>query len=130
MSQIAWARLAETMGRALQQLAADLRAASASGEAHASETGDPRPRLLIVLGERQQQILLVLLRAPDRSMTTREIAEAISYDTANAWTVLRRLEAMRLIELVQGSHPQRWRPTDLGRTQAETLPSDSSAMGA
>ena len=125
MSQIAWARLAETMGRALQQLAVDLRAASASGEVRASEMGDPR--LLTVLGQRQQQILLVLLRAPDRGMTTREIAEAISYDPANAWTVLRRLEAMRLIELVQGSHLQRWRPTDLGRTQAEVL---SSANGA
>ena len=130
MSQIAWARLAETMGRALQQLAVDLRAASASGEVRASETEDPRPRLLTMLGQRQQQILLVLLQAPDRGMTTREITEAISYDTANAWTVLRRLEAMRLIELVPGSQPQRWRPTDLGRMQAETLPSDSSAIGA
>ncbi len=130
MSQIAWARLAETMGRALQQLAVDLRAASASGEVPASETGDLRPELLTVLGQRQQQILLVLLQAPDQGMTTREIAEAISYDPANAWTVLRRLEVMRLIELVQGSHPQRWRLTNLGRTQIETLPSDPSANGA
>ena len=31
-------------------------------------------------------------------MTTHQVAEAVSYDSANAWNVLRRIEAMKMVE--------------------------------
>src|SRR5690349_5346069 len=101
MSELAWARFADTMAEALQQLATELRA-------EATTTGEPTARgrvaetqaVYAAVGERQGQVLLALLQAPEWGMTTREVADAIGYDTANAWNVLRRLQTMGLVELV------------------------------
>jgi len=62
-------------------------------------------------------------------MTTREIADAIGKDTANAWNVLRRLEAKALVNLISDSRSQRWQQTDLGCATIETVLSSSSASG-
>ena len=125
MSDVAWARFAESVGRACQQLANDLRAQGAT-MASTVDALEPMP----ALGKRQKQILDLFQDDSGRELTTREIAEAIGVDTANTWSTLRRIEAMGLVLLIPGSRPQRWRLSDLGRLLVESLEPSVHAEGA
>jgi len=107
MTQIAWARFTESVGTAFHQLASDLRAGEAAN-ALTVHRMEPVP----APGKRQQQVLAQLQKASRHGMTTREIAETIDLDHANAWNTLHRLEAIGHVELIPGLHPQRWRLAD------------------
>jgi len=95
----AFARFFTQLARAADELAAELTRQEAATDDGATLAG---------LGSRQRQAFDAL-RAARRDLKTGEIADAIHYDFSNCWMTLRRLEQLRLVELVPGSRPQRWR---------------------
>ena len=97
------ARFLLQVARAAEQLAAEL----TTGAAPAADVKQ-------VLGKRQGEAMTAL-RTAGRDLSTGEVASMIGYDFSNCYMTMRRLEQLRLVQLIPGSRPQRWR---LGRAAA------------
>lgn len=69
-------------------------------------------------GARQREILAVSGLRSEEGLRTGEVADAITYDEANTWNVLRSLEAQGLVETVPAAQPQRWRIAAVYRRSA------------
>jgi hypothetical protein len=96
---VAFARFFTELARAADQLAADLTRPERAPLAIAPPPG---------LGRRQEEVFRVVASS-QAPISTSEISRLIDYDVPNTWMTLRRLEQLRLVELVPGSKPQRWR---------------------
>ena len=63
------------------------------------------------LGRRQKQIVELSGLSSEDGIKTSEIAKAINYEVPNTYMTLRGLSGSDVVELIPGSHPQRWRLT-------------------
>jgi len=117
-AELAFARFAESLATAFQELADELRATAKDEGALTEEPlGDVAERR--VLGPRQQAILDLPGLLDPKGLKTSEIAQQIRYEVPNTYNTLRGMEYSGLVEMVPGSNPQRWRRAARFRATAE-----------
>jgi alkylated DNA nucleotide flippase Atl1 len=98
---------ADALGRFLSQLAAAAQQLAADLQG-VEEPVDPEAPLVATLGRRQRAAYEAIVAA-NGSIATGQVATSIAYDFSNTYMTLRRLEQLRLVEMVPGARPQRWK---------------------
>ena len=66
-------------------------------------------------GDRQESIARIPAFFDETGLTAQEVATRVNYDDANTYSVLRSLEKIGVLEVVEGS-PRRWRYAEKHRT--------------
>src|SRR5579859_7632121 len=99
--------LARSIGEALLAYA-DQKSRQAVGTSADAEALIQTVDLPTVRGHRQQEILELLLAAPDEGWKTSLIAQLANMEQPTAYLALQALQRQTIIELVPGSDPQKW----------------------
>ena len=112
--------LARIIGEAFLAYA-DQKSQQAAGTSSDAEAVIETVELPTVRGHRQQEILELLLAAPDEGWKTGFIAQAANMEQANAYLALQALQRQAIVELVPGSDPQKWRLVPRYRQRQQIL---------
>jgi alkylated DNA nucleotide flippase Atl1 len=77
----------------------------------AAELGEDVVEAPALRGAVQRRIAALPNLATIEGMTAAEIAAELGHDEANTYTAVNGLEKLDMVELIDGSHPRRWRLT-------------------